>query len=380
MIELVTRIFNEKFNEQPLIVRAPGRINIIGEHTDYNNGLVLPAAIDKTILIAVSKRTDDQICMYSESFNEYIQYSTSSIQPTKSWTTYFLGVVAQLQKKGIALQGFNIVVAGDIPPGAGLSSSAALECGCIFALNELFHLNLDKMEMVLMAQKAEHEFAGVMCGIMDQFAVMFGKKDHAIKLDCRSLAFEYIPLHLYNYQLVLFNSNVKHSLADSQYNQRRLACEQGVNWVKDFHPKVESLRDISIEMLNKYVQPKDHSVYRKCLYVVEEIRRLEEVCIDLQKGDILSVGKKMFKTHMGLSLDYEVSCSELDFLINEVTGKDIVAGARLMGGGFGGCTINLIQSDRVDEVIDDISEQYLMVMKKTLTPIRIQIENGVSLI
>ena len=243
-----------------------------------------------------------------------------------------------------------------MPLGAGLSSSAAVECATVFALNELFELQLDKMQMVKLAQAAEHAFAGVKVGIMDMFASMFGKKDNVIKLDCRSLQYEYVPFHLSGIKIVLFNTNVKHSLASTEYNTRRKECEQGVEWIKENQPEVNSLRDATIEMLDAFVLPKDKLVYKRCRFIVEEIQRLLQACEDLKRDDISALGKKMFATHDGLSKDYEVSCKELDFLVDAVRNNANVFGARMMGGGFGGCTINLVKEEAVEDLIQDISK------------------------
>src|SRR4051812_4735611 len=263
LIDKVLNTFHNLYNEEPIIVRSPGRVNIIGEHLDYNEGYVLPAAIHVAIYVGISKRNDNEIHLHSVDYNQNFTVALDEIQPTDTWSTYILGVVDQLIKRGHKLTGFNLVLDGDVPVGAGLSSSAAVECATAFALNELFSLGLEKLEMVKIAQKAEHNFAGVMVGIMDMFASMFGQKDNVIKLDCRSLEFEYKPFKLEGYKVVLFNTNVKHSLASSEYNTRRKQCEQGVAWVKEHHPEVKALRDVSMEMLNDYVLPKDEIIYKR---------------------------------------------------------------------------------------------------------------------
>ncbi len=371
------KIFIEKFHAGSLVVRSPGRINVIGEHTDYNNGFVLPAAIDKAIYVAISKRDDDLIFLHAENFKEDFNCKLSEVAPSKqSWPNYILGIVDQLKKINKNITGFNAVVDGDVPLGAGLSSSAALECATVFALNELFGLQLDKMQMVKMAQAAEHEFAGVKVGIMDMFASMFGKKDHVIKLDCRSLEYEYVPFHLHGIKIVLLNTNVKHALASTEYNTRRKECEQGVEWIKENYPAVNSLRDASIKMLDECVLPKDKLVYKRCRFIVEEIQRLLLACEDLNRDDIPALGKKMFQTHNGLSKNYEVSCKELDFLVNQVRKNENVLGARMMGGGFGGCTINLVKEDAINDLIKTISEKYEHEMHLPLTAYIAEIEDG----
>ena len=373
--------FQSLFNAEPLLVRSPGRVNIIGEHTDYNEGFVLPAAIDKAIYIAIGKRDNDVISLYAQDYQQSHEISLSSIQPTdKHWPNYILGIVDQLQKKGYGISGFNLVIDGDVPLGAGLSSSAAVECATVFALNDLFELDIEKIEMVKMAQLAEQTFAKVMVGIMDQFASMFGKKGHAIKLDCRSLEYEYVPLVLKGIKILLLNTNVKHSLASSEYNTRRAQCEQGVALVKEKYPEVNSLRDVTMEMLQTLVAPKDEIIFKRCKYVVEENIRLLEGCEDLKKGHIDALGKKMFLTHEGLSKEYEVSCKELDFLVDHVKNNPAVLGARMMGGGFGGCTINLVKEEAVDELVKKISEDYQQAMNLDLSAYIAGIEDGSSVI
>ena len=378
MLVSIHKKYKELFGDEPLLVRSPGRVNIIGEHTDYNEGFVLPAAIDKAIYVAVGKRTDEEIHLYAVDFTESYSVSITDLQPTKTWVTYILGVADQLIKRGHNIGGFNLVIDGDVPLGAGLSSSAAVECATVFALNELFALGIDRMEMVKIAQTAEQVYAGVMCGIMDQFASMFGKKDQLIKLDCRSLEYEYKPLVLEGYKLVLFNTNVKHSLASTEYNTRRQQCEQGVAWIMQHQPEVHSLRDASLQMLTDYVLPQDGLIYKRCKYVVEEIQRLQNACAFLEKGDIVSVGKKMFETHDGLSKDYEVSCPELDYLVDAVKNNPAVLGARMMGGGFGGCTINIIREDAVDEISGQLGPAYQAAMQLQLSAHIVSIGEGTS--
>jgi galactokinase len=365
---------------EALVVRSPGRVNIIGEHTDYNNGFVLPAAIDKAIFVAVGKRTDGRVHLYSTDFNESFEVELACIQPTSNWATYVLGVAKQLIDSGYTIEGFNLSLDGNVPIGAGLSSSAAVECATVFALNELFDLGIDKLEMVKIAQKAEQTFSGVMCGIMDMFASMFGKKGHVIKLDCRSLDYEYRPFKLDGYKIVLFNTNVKHALAESAYNNRRQQCEQGVAWIKAFHPQVNSLRDVTNEMLEQHVAGKDGIVYRRCLYVIEEIQRVSTACKVLEKGDIHELGKQMFATHEGLRHMYEVSCKELDYLVDAVKGNKDVPGARMMGGGFGGCTINLVKEEAIEALTEKISAGYKNCMRLELTAHTAVIEDGTALL
>lgn len=379
MTETVHKIFTALFSEQPLIIRSPGRVNIIGEHTDYNDGFVLPAAIDKAVYVAIGKRNDEKIKLFASNFNDSFEVAISQILPSRHWHTYILGIVDQLLKHGHKISGFNLVIDGDVPAGAGLSSSAAVECAVILALNELFELKIDKLQMVKMAQKAEHTFAGVQCGIMDMFASMFGKKDHAIKLDCRTLDYEYIPIKLEGYKLVLFNSNVKHSLASSEYNVRRLQCEAGIALIQPHYPQIKNLRDANMQMLEEYVKPKDELVYRRCKFVVEEIERLNTACDDLKQGNLTELGKKMFATHEGLSKDYEVSCKELDFLAAAVKNNSMVLGARMMGGGFGGCTINIVKEEAIEQLTGLLSNDYKAAMGMELAHYIVQTSDGTSI-
>jgi len=384
LMSLSSRV-KEKFKtvfaeNEPLVVRSPGRVNLIGEHTDYNNGFVLPAAINKAVYMAVSPRSDKELHLVSLDLDCSYRGLLDKLGPSPMhWPDYLLGVVQQLQRAGHAPGGFNCVFGGDIPLGAGMSSSAALECATAFALNELFGLKLDLLTMVKLSQKAENQFVGVQCGIMDQFASMFGRRNHVIRLDCQSLDYTYFPFNMDGIRIVLLDSNVKHSLASSEYNTRRQQCEAGVSLVQARHPGVKSLRDINLEMLDKYVAPAGELVYRRCRYVVEENARLLAATEDLQKGDLAAFGRKMFATHEGLSRQYEVSCEELDFLVQQVQDDPAVIGARMMGGGFGGCTINLVKEDAIDGLVERLTPVYRSAMKKDLKAYIAQIENGTSL-
>ena len=382
MIKELKKVFQQNFQTEPLIVRSPGRINIIGEHTDYNEGFVLPAAIDKAAYIAVSLRDDDEIHLVAMDLNENFSVNLKDLKPVGdvSWPNYILGSAAQFLKRGIQLPGFNAVLTSDVPMGAGLSSSAAVECATVFALNELLQTDIDRLTMVSMAQKAEHEYAGVMCGIMDQFASMMGKKDYVIKLDCRSLEYEYVPFKLEGFKVLLLNTSVKHSLASSEYNTRRKECEIAVGWVKQNVEGINSLRNVSEEMLNKYVLPNDELIDKRSRYVVQEINRLLEGCNDLQRGDLAALGKKMFTTHEGLSKMYEVSCKELDWLVNKVKNNTNVIGSRMLGGGFGGCTINLVKETAIDELVANLKLAYEKEMELPLAYYVASIENGTELI
>jgi galactokinase len=364
-----------------LTVRSPGRVNLIGEHTDYNNGFVLPAAIDKAICMAVSRRNDDELHIVSLDLDQTYTGSVNQLSPSgMHWPDYILGVIEQLQGMGCPTGGFNLVFGGDIPPGAGLSSSAALECATAFVLNELFSLSLDRLTMVKLSQAAENEFVGVKCGIMDQFASMFGLKDQVIRLDCQSLGYTYFPFRMDGVRIVLLDSRVKHSLASSQYNIRRQQCETGVRLVQKIQPAVRSLRDVTMELLQESVAPVDELIWRRCSYVVEENARLQAATEDLQRGDLFSFGRRMYDSHDGLSRKYEVSCPELDFLVDQVRGEPGVLGARMMGGGFGGCTINLVKEDAIDGLVQRLAPLYRKTMKMEMKTYVAQIENGTSLV
>ena len=376
----IESIFHQKFEGKPLIVRSPGRINIIGEHVDYNGGYVLPAAIDKYIYVAIDKRNDGIIGLYSVNFDVKIEIEINNLKPSNDFSTYVFGVVDQVIKRGYSISGFNIVIYGDIPVGAVLSSSAALESAVAFAINEVYQLGSSKLELVSIAQSAESTFAGVNCGVMDMFASIYGQKDFAIKLDCNSLQFEYMPLVLDGYSLVLFNSNVKHSLASSAYNIRRSQCEAGLNRIKQFLPNVNTFRDVTESHLTEYILPFDKEIFTRCLYVVKEIQRLNDACQHLANGNLQALGQLLYATHDGLSLEYEVSCFELDFLIDEVKGNSNVLGARMMGGGFGGCTINIIKDEAISELIDSLKVNYLKTTGLHLEVIKVQTVNGKEIV
>ena len=379
----LTRLFIEQFQASPqVIVRSPGRVNIIGEHADYNNGFVLPAAIDKAAYIAISLREDDEIHLSAVDLKETFSTTVHDLKPIGdvSWPNYILGSAAQFVKKGISLKGFNALLTSDVPIGAGLSSSAAVECATVFALNHLLQTDNERIEMVRMAQKAEHEYAGVMCGIMDQFASMMGRANQVIKLDCRSLAYQYVPFKLDGIKILLLNTNVKHSLASSEYNTRRAECEKAVELIKPHHPYVASLRDATVEMLDQYVLPVNELVYRRSRFVVDEMERLNDACMYLEQNDIASMGECMFETHEGLSHQYEVSCKELDFLVNFVKDRPEVIGARMMGGGFGGCTINLVQENAIAQLISEIKPAYESAMNLPLDFYIASIENGTEIL
>lgn len=359
LVKSATVIFREKFKVQPLLFRSPGRVNLIGEHTDYNMGYVLPAAIDKAIFFAITPRSDRQCNVYAMDMNEEHEFSLDNLPfSKKGWPNYLMGAVDQFVKAKYSIRGFNCVFGGDIPIGAGMSSSAAIEAGLAFALNSMFDLQIDALSLVKLAQKAENEYVGVRCGIMDQYINIFGKQDNVLRIDCRSLEYKYYPFAFNNISLVLFDTCVSHSLASSEYNRRREECSGGVAIIKTCNPEVNSLRDVSVDMIQKCKDKMDSTIYRRCKYVVEENDRVLQACGELEKGDLKAFGKLMLKTHEGLSRDYEVSCKELDYLVELVQDDPQIYGSRMMGGGFGGCTINLIENNHVDDVSKMVIERY----------------------
>lgn len=347
------------FGAEPFIYCAPGRINLIGEHTDYNEGFVLPAAVDKMITYAVKPNNAGKYRFFAYDLNESFETPVDKIERSNSaWANYLLGVIAQFVNSGKLVPAFDCVFGGNVPLGAGMSSSAAIEVGIAYAINDMYNLGCSKLEMTRFAQMAEHEYAGVNCGIMDQFASMHGKMNQVIKLDCRSLEFEYFPLNMANHMLVLVNTGVKHSLASSEYNKRRTECETGVRVLQKYYSTVKSLRDVTLDMLEAHKQELDDIVFKRCSYIVEENIRLADACKALSNGDFATFGKNMYGSHCGLRDKYQVSCAELDQLVEIAKTVPGVLGSRMMGGGFGGCTITLVEKSRVADFENAIKKCY----------------------
>ena len=368
---------NADDTNKPRIFRSPGRINLIGEHTDYNNGFVLPASVDKAVYYVISPRSDNQVILHAADLDETYTFSLDDLsKPEISWPQYQIGVVDQIQKAGKKIGGFQTTFGGDVPVGAGMSSSAALECCLLFGLSEIFDLKLDRFTIVKMGQKVENEYVGVQSGIMDQFASVFGKEESVIRLDCRSLEYEYFPFLMKDYLLVLCDTSVKHSLASSEYNTRRLECEKGVAILQKYHPEIKSLRDASPEIVAQHQEELGDVVYRRCKFMTEEILRVQEACDFLVQGDMENFGKEMYATHNGLQHEYEVSCEELDFLVEQTLDNSDVLGARMMGGGFGGCTINLVKIDAVEDFEKDMKMAYKDQFNIDLPCYRVKITNG----
>lgn len=361
-IEEVRRRFIKHFDGKTgNIYFSPGRINLIGEHTDYNGGFVFPGAVDKGILAEVRPNGTDTVMCYSIDLKDRVEFKVNDTEgPRATWARFIYGMVQEMKALGADIKGFNIAFAGDVPLGAGMSSSAAMEScfGC--ALNDLFADNkISKWDIVLAGQATEHKYIGVNCGIMDQFASVFGKEGKLMRLDCRSREFEYFPFHPKGYKLVLVNSKVKHELAGSPYNDRRNSCENVVKHIAAKYPdgKYETLRDCSLEQLEEVRQEVGEEDYKRAHFVLGEKDRVLAVCDALVAGDYETVGQKMYETHEGLSKEYEVSCEELDFL-NKLAKQDGVTGSRIMGGGFGGCTINLVKDSLYDKFVADAKTQF----------------------
>jgi len=341
------------------VYASPGRINLIGEHTDYNGGFVFPGAVDKGMIIEIKPNGTDIVKAYSIDLKDYVEFGLNEEDaPRASWARYIFGVCREMIKRGVEVKGFNTAFAGDVPLGAGMSSSAALESAYAYALNDLFGDNkIDKFELAKVGQATEHNYIGVKCGIMDQFASVFGKEGSLMRLNCRSLEYQYFPFKPEGYRLVLVDSVVKHELASSAYNKRRQSCENVVAAIAKKHEGVKFLRDCSLEMLAEVKDEVSAEDYMRAEYVIEEIQRVLDVCDALEKGDYETVGQKMYETHHGMSKKYEVSCEELDFL-NDIAFDCGVTGSRVMGGGFGGCTINLVKNELYETFITTAKERF----------------------
>ena len=342
-----------------IIVRSPGRINLIGEHTDYNEGFVLPSAIDRAIYLAVGPRRGFDVTLTSFDLNDQMHFDVREAKKSnRAWANYLIGVVHELNSAGYHIGGFDCVFAGDIPIGAGMSSSAGVEAGLAFALNSLFDLGIGRGYLARVAQRSENEFVGVRCGIMDQFANLLSKGESALHLDCRSLQYEYIPFTRKDLEFVLCDTGVKHSLASSEYNLRREQCETGAGIIREYFPGVQSLRDVEPEMLREHRDELGDTIYGRCKYVIEENARVNSAGKYLRQNDYDKFGELLYASHEGLRDEYEVSCRELDVLVDAATNIDGVLGARMMGGGFGGCTLNLVDRGSAEEFRSKIGEAY----------------------
>lgn len=358
--ELISNVFAKKFGREcDLLIRASGRINIIGEHTDYNNGFVLPAAIDKYIYFAVGKNNTGTCRFWANDIEEEDEIDLTELKAgDKLWANYLFGIMDQFQQMGVQLEGIDVAFGGNLPIGSGMSSSAAMEVGFATALKNLFDVEIKKQDIARLAQRSSHQFIGVPCGIMDQFASIMGKKDRVIRLDCRSLDFDYIPFFLEDYQVVMINSKVSHSLASSEYGTRVKECRAGVEYLQGIYPEVNSLRDVSVQQLERHREELPEVIYKRCHYVVSENDRLLRACDALEEGDIKALGQLLNETHDGLRYEYEVSAPEVDFLVEFAQQFPGVAGSRIMGGGFGGCSINLVKKGRVEAFKEAVLKAY----------------------
>ena len=355
MKERVSQKFAELYGEGAILFTSPGRINLIGEHTDYNGGFVFPGAVDKGIVAAIRLNGTDKVRAFALDLNESAEFGLNEEdKPAQSWACYIFGVCREIQKRGGVIGGFDTVFAGDVPLGAGMSSSAALESTFAFALNDLYNLGIEKFELARIGQSTEHNYCGVKCGIMDQFASVHGKAGHLMCLDCRSMEFTYFPFDptKHGYRLMLVNSCVKHELVGSPYNDRRASCERVAAVLGQ-----EFLRGATMEQLENIKDKISEEDYLRARYVIGEEQRVLDVCEALERDDYKTVGERMYQTHWGMSRDYEVSCDELDFLVT-VAEQCGVTGSRIMGGGFGGCTINLVKEELYDNFVKTVTEQF----------------------
>lgn len=382
LVKQVTSHFETAFGTEPKYTfLSPGRINVIGEHVDYNDGFVLPAAINKYICFAVSESGNATSTIIAKDLGETYTFDINDeLKPTDiMWVNYILGVVHQLKSRSTNLKGLNIVFSSTIPMGAGLSSSAALECGIGYLYDHIFGIGLTKEEIALIGQKSEHTFVGVNCGIMDQFASVFGKKNSVIKLDCNTLEYEYHKANFKEYSLLLLDSNVKHTHLTSGYNTRRQEVEQGLAILKQAYPEVKTFRDCSEEQVRAQREKLGETIFKRCLFVVQEIQRVLDAVDSLEASDFAALGAHMFATHDGLSKEYEVSCEEIDFLVDEVRNDENVLGSRMMGGGFGGCSINLVKKGYEDAIIERVRATYKAKFGISLKAYKIKISKGTTL-
>jgi galactokinase len=381
LIQHTTEHFEKLFHNKPeYIFLSPGRINIIGEHVDYNDGFVLPAAINKYVCIAISPNETAITKIVAKDLNEIFEFDLNDqlVPNAEMWINYILGVLQQFKEKNLSVKNFNAVFSSTVAIGAGLSSSAAVECGFAFALNKMYQCNLSKREIALIGQKSEHTFVGVNCGIMDQFASVFGKKNKVIKLDCNTLEYEYHKADFKNYSLLLLDSNVKHTHLTSGYNDRRNEVEQGLAIIKQHFLAVKTFRNCTSSMVLELKEQLGETIFKRCHFVVKEIQRVQDAVHAIENSDFKKLGELMSETHQGLSNEYEVSCDEIDFLVDAVQNEKTVLGSRMMGGGFGGCSINLVEKRSENELIKKISEQYRNAFGIELKSYKVKISKGTT--
>ena len=377
LINTVKESFINKFQTEPMLIFSPGRINIIGEHTDYNDGFVFPAAVNKGIIAAIQKSDSNTSKAFAVDKQEVVEFNLNNLKPMAqgSWQNYILGVIAEIQNRSKTIGNFNIAFGGDIPGGAGMSSSAALENSVVYGLNELYKLDLSKHDMILISQKAEHNYVGVKCGIMDQYASMFGIENHALLLDCRTVTSTPFEINFKDHELILINTNVKHSLSDSAYNDRRSVCESISEMLK-----VKALRDATefdLQGIKDKITPEN---YQKALFVIQENNRAVRASQAMKADDLETLGKLIYASHDGLQNQYKVSCEELDFLVEQARLNGHVLGARMMGGGFGGCTINLVTKNEAESFKASASKAYKEKFNKDCSIYAVELSNGTHVI
>ncbi|KAA3639723.1 MAG: galactokinase [Bacteroidetes bacterium] len=380
MIETIKKRHIESYQKEPLMLKAPSRINIIGEHTDYNLGYSLPAAVKQSLVFALSESEDGDMHLDAVDLNETANFGIRENEyPQGHWTGYFKTMLMELESRGYAVKGINCTFGGDIPIGAGMSSSSALNCGLLFGLNELFDLGLTRREMMFIAQAAEHRF-GVKGGLLDQYSILNGKSGHALLLDFKNISHTYVPLEIGEYHFVLFNTCVKHSLVNSPFNQRRNACHRVMDLLAKDDEKIQSFQDFDEATLNRYKDQVDEDDYIKALFVLREDERVLKTVEALKAGDVTALGEYLWQSHAGLRNDYEVSCEELDFLVDHIRDLEGVLGSRMIGGGFGGCTINVIHEDQVQTVWQSLQKAYFDKFGVEAQMVEVEVGEGISLI
>ena len=370
--------FQERFARPPFLFLAPGRINLIGEHVDYNEGFVMPAAVDRQMIFAIAPNNNDRCNIYAQDFQEGVNFSLKDLNPGETWVNYLMGVMEGFSQRELPIKGVDCIFGGNILAGSGLSSSAALCCGFAFALNEIFKCGLSRLELAKIAQFSEHEFAGVNCGLMDQYASLFGKEGYALMLDCRALTHGYIPFKFDDIDIVLIDTKVKHSLGATAYNDRRKSCEEGVSLLKKQFPQILALRDADLKSLEAVRSQLSEDTFVKCQFVINEIDRTKRAAKFLKEHNLSGFGQLMFQSHWGLSKEYDVSCDESDLLVAIAQEEsNSVLGARQVGGGFGGCTINLIKKESVKDFSDKVRKKYVATFKKEPDFYSIKLSQGV---
>lgn len=376
----IVKKFEELFGEPEVISRAPGKINIIGEHTDYNGGFALPVAIDKEVTFVLRENNSNDVRAYAMDLNEHGEFELDTYSPLllSGWQLYIFGVIKELAKRKVQLKGFDVVFSGDIPIGAGLSSSSALTCALTKGLNKMFDGDISDKEIALIAQAVEHKYVGTKCGIMGQFSVMFGKEGNALKIDCLRKTYEYLPVNLNGFQFVVCDSGVKHFLPETEYNKRREECREGVRIIQNHYPDVNCLGEVSLEMLVQCAEDMSDTTFKRCTYVVEENARLDIAVRALKEGDLSPLGALMYASHAGLSKKFEVSSEELDFLVETTRPMEFVLGARMIGAGFGGCTLNLVRESDVEQFIAEQKAAYKTKFDKELNVFVVSTGKGAS--